>query len=92
MQTLADKANFFTVRGKEPWSLGREGKNMKRELLVCTSCKSAIFVDSMANKAPKWTGELGDTPNKRECINGQDDLKVFKRKHLRHELIKVDLE
>ncbi len=67
-------------------------KKMKRELLVCTIFKSGIFVDSVANKAPRWTGQVGDPPNTRERINGQDDLNVFKRKHLRHELIKVGLE
>ena len=64
---------------------------MNRELLVCMSCKSAIFVDSAANKAQRWTGEVGDPPNTRKRINGQDDLNVFKRKHLRHEMIGVDL-
>jgi len=64
---------------------------MNRELLVCCSCKSAIFVDSVANKAPRWTGEFGDPPNKRKRIDGQDDLRVFKREHLRHEMIEVEL-
>jgi hypothetical protein len=64
---------------------------MKRELLVCTICKAGIFVDSLANRAPKWTGEVGDSPDKRKGINGQDDLKVFKREHLRHEMIEVEL-
>jgi len=68
-----------------------EGKDMKRALLVCTRCKSAIFVDSMANNAPKWTGEVGDPPDKRKCINGQDDLNVFKQEHLGHGLIEVEL-
>ena len=63
---------------------------MNRELLVCTSCKSGIFVDSAANKAPRWTGEAGDPPNKRIRIDGQDDLGVFKRRHLRHETIEVE--
>ena len=64
---------------------------MNRELLVCMSCKSAIFVDSVANKAPRWTGEVGDPPDTRKSINGQDDLDVFKRIHLRHEMIEVEL-
>ena len=64
---------------------------MNRELLVCTNCRSAIFVASLANKAPKWTGEVGDPPNKRIEMGGQDDLRVFKRKHLRHEMIEVEL-
>ena len=64
---------------------------MNRELLVCASCKTAIVVDSAANKAPRWTGEVGDPPDKRKRINGQDDLNVFKRKHLSHEMIKVEL-
>ena len=64
---------------------------MNRELLVCTICKSAIFVDSVANKAPRWTGEVGDPPSKRKEIGGQDDLRVFKRKHLTHEMIEVEL-
>ena len=55
------------------------------------SCKSAIFVDSVANKAPRWTGEFGDPPSKRKRIDGQDDLRVFKGKHLRHEMIEVEL-
>ena len=64
---------------------------MNRGLLVCTSCKSAIFVDSVANEAPRWTGKVGDPPSIRKRINGQDDLYVFKRKHLRHEMIEVEL-
>ena len=64
---------------------------MNRELLVCTDCRSAIFVVSEANEAPKWTGETGDPPNKRIEIDGQDDLRVFKREHLRHEMIEVEL-
>jgi len=64
---------------------------MDRELLVCTRCKSAIFVDSVANRAPKWTGEVGDPPRKRKRLDGQDDLRVFKREHLRHEMIEVEL-
>jgi hypothetical protein len=67
------------------------GKNMNRELLICANCKSAIFVDSAANKAPRWTGETGDPPNKRIEIDSQDDLRVFKRKHLKHEIIEVEL-
>ena len=55
------------------------------------SCKSAIFVDSVANKAPRWTGEVVDPPSKTKMINGQDDLMVFKGKHLRHEMIEVEL-
>ena len=64
---------------------------MNKDLLVCRNCKSAIFVHSVANKAPRWTGEIGDPPDKRKCVNGQDDLKVFKREHLSHELIAVEL-
>jgi len=64
---------------------------MNRELLVCTSCKRAIFVDSVANRAPKWTGEVGDPPGQRRRIEGQDDLRVFKREHYRHETIEVEL-
>ena len=64
---------------------------MNRELLVCMGCKNAIFVDSAANKAPRWTGEVGDPPNTRRRIDGQDDLHVFKRKHLSHEVIEVEL-
>ena len=64
---------------------------MNRELLVCTICKSGIFVTSVANRAPGWAGEAGDPPNKRERIDGQDDLNVFKRKHLKHEMIEVEL-
>ena len=64
---------------------------MNRELLVCTNCKSAIFVVSVANKAPRWTGEVGDSPNKRKSIDGQDDLIVFKRRHWKHEMIEVEL-
>lgn len=55
------------------------------------SCKSVIFVDSVADKAPRWTGEVGDPPSKRKRIDGQDDLRVFKGKHLRHEMIEVEL-
>ena len=64
---------------------------MNRELLVCTRCKSGIFVDSVANKAPRWTGKAGDPPYKRLGIDGQDDLNVFKRRHLSHEMIEVEL-
>jgi len=64
---------------------------MKRELLVCTSCRSAIFVVSAANKAPRWTGETGDPPNKRKEIDGQDDLGAFKKKHFMHEMIEAEL-
>ncbi|MFB3885409.1 MAG: hypothetical protein ACE144_09265 [Thermodesulfobacteriota bacterium] len=64
---------------------------MNRELLVCTNCKSGIFVRSVANTAPRWTGEFGDPPNRRKRIDNQDDLSVFKRKHLRHEMIEVEL-
>ena len=64
---------------------------MKRELHVCTNCKSAIFVDSVANRAPRWTGEIGDPPNQRIKIDGQDDLRVFRKKHFRHEMIEVEL-
>ncbi len=64
---------------------------MSRELLVCTNCKNAIFVDSQANKASKWTGEPADHPGTRIEINGQDDLSVFKREHMRHEIIEVEL-
>ena len=64
---------------------------MNKGLLVCTSCMSAIFVDSVANKAPRWTGKVGDLPNTRKRINGQDDLNVFKRKHLGHKMIEVEL-
>ncbi len=59
--------------------------------MVCTSCKSAIFVDSVANRAPKWAGELGDPPSKRKRLDGKDDLRVFKRVHFRHEMIEVEL-
>lgn len=65
--------------------------NMNKELLVCTACKDAIFVDSVANKAPRWTGEVGDPPSKRKRIDGQDDLSVFKREHSKHEMIEVEL-
>ena len=64
---------------------------MSRELLVCTICKNAIFIDSVANKTPRWTGEVGDPPSKRKRIDGQDDLRVFKREHWRHEMIEVEL-
>ncbi len=64
---------------------------MNRELLVCTSCKRAIFLDSVANEAPRWTGEIGDPANKRIRIDGQNDLIVFKKKHLKHEMIEVEL-
>jgi hypothetical protein len=64
---------------------------MNKELLVCTFCKSAIIVDSVANNAPRWTGEVGDPPSKRKRIDGQDDLNVFKREHSRHEMIEVEL-
>jgi len=64
---------------------------MGRELLVCTICKSAIFINSVANKAPRWTGRIGDPPDQRKRIEGQDDLSVFKRDHSRHEMIEVEL-
>jgi hypothetical protein len=52
---------------------------------------SAIFVVSVADKAPRWTGKVGDFPNKRKRIDGQDGLIVFKRQHLKHEMIEVEL-
>ena len=64
---------------------------MGRELLVCTICKSAIFINSVANKAPRWTGRIGDPPDQRKRIDGQDDLSVFKRDHSRHEMSEVEL-
>jgi|OpeIllAssembly_1097287.scaffolds.fasta_scaffold2747809_1 hypothetical protein len=64
---------------------------MNRQLLICASCKTAIFVDSDANKAPRWTGKIGDPPNERMKIDGQDDLRVFKTNHLSHEMIEVAL-
>ncbi len=64
---------------------------MSRELLICTICKTAIFIDSVANKAPRWTGGPGDPPSERKMIDGQDDLRVFKREHSRHEMIEVEL-
>ena len=64
---------------------------MGRELLVCTICKSPIFINSVANKAPRWTGRIGDPPDQRKRIDGQDDLSVFKRDHSRHEMIEVEL-
>ncbi len=33
----------------------------------------------------------GDPPDTRMEIDGQDDLRVFKRKHLRHEIVEVEL-
>ena len=65
--------------------------NMNRELLVCVICKTAIFVESVANTAPRWTGAVGDPPSKRKRIDGQYDLRVFKREHSRHEMIEVEL-
>ena len=67
------------------------GENMKRELLVCTSCRRAVFVDSVTNNVPRWTGEVSDLRNKRKRIKGRDDPNVFKREHLRHEMIEVEL-
>ena len=64
---------------------------MNRGLLVCMDCKKAIFIDSVANESPRWTGEIGDPPSKRRRINGQDDLAVFKKKHIRHEMTVVEL-
>ena len=55
------------------------------------SCKSVIFVDSVADKAPRWTGEVGGPPSNRKRIDGQDDLRVFKTNHLSHEMIEVAL-
>ena len=65
--------------------------NKNRELLVCTMCKTAIFVDSAVHKAPRWTGEAGDPPSKRKRIDGQDNLSVFKKEHTMHEMIEVEL-
>ncbi|OGZ33603.1 MAG: hypothetical protein A2Y98_01570 [Candidatus Portnoybacteria bacterium RBG_19FT_COMBO_36_7] len=63
-----------------------------REILVCTDCKSAIFVDSVANTAPRFTGNFGDHPENREMIDGQDDLRDFKRTHRKHKVIEVKLK
>ena len=63
-----------------------------REILVCTNCKSAIFANSAANTAPRWTGKVGDAPKSRMMIGGQDDLDDFKITHREHEVIKVELK
>jgi len=52
-----------------------------RKILVCTKCSVAIFLDSAANRAPRWTGKIGDPPETREEIGGQDDLLEFRRVH-----------
>jgi hypothetical protein len=64
---------------------------VNRELLICTICKRAIFVDSPSNQAPRWTGNPGDPPNERIEIEGQDDLRVFTCQHLSHDVMEVEL-
>lgn len=66
---------------------------MIRKILVCLSCKGApaIFKKSAANKAPRWTGKIGDPPEKRKEIGEQDDLRDFRREHRRHKVIMANL-
>lgn len=63
-----------------------------REILVCLKCNRYIFINSLANQAPRWTGKIGDPIEKRKEIVGQDDLREFKRKHRRHEIIEAEPE
>lgn len=66
---------------------------MSRKILVCLSCKPspAILKKSAANKAPKWTGKVGDAPEARREIGGQDDLRDFSREHKGHKVITANL-
>jgi hypothetical protein len=64
---------------------------MERKILVCINCKAAIFLDSVANTAPRWTGKPGDPPKQRLEKRGQDDLKDFKVIHRKHKVIKASL-
>lgn len=64
---------------------------MSRKLLVCTNCEVAIFLNSSANTAPRWTGKIGDPAEKRIERRGQDDERDFKIEHSRHKPIVVEL-
>lgn len=62
---------------------------MARKILVCTDCTVFVPLGSPTNKAPRFTGEIGDDPETRKEILGQDDLRDFKEKHRRHKLLEV---
>ena len=66
---------------------------MARKVLVCVSCKGApaILKDSAANKAPRWSGNVGDSPETRREIIGQDDRRDFRRAHRGHKVITASL-
>jgi hypothetical protein len=64
---------------------------MARKILVCETHKKAIFLKSIANTAPRWTGRPGDPPEQRQEIGGQDDLKSFKKDHRKCKKIRVSL-
>jgi len=66
---------------------------MVRKILVCLSCKPVCVIvkKSAANKAPRWTGRVGDAPETRREIGDQNDLRDFRRKHRGHRVVTANL-
>jgi len=64
---------------------------MGRKILVCINCKAAIFLDSVANTVPRWTGRTGDPVERRIEKHGQDDERDFKIEHRGHKSIVAEL-
>lgn len=64
---------------------------MGRKILVCINCEVAIFLNSSANTAPRWTGKIGDPAEKRIENRGQDDERDFKIIHRGHKSIVAEL-
>lgn len=67
---------------------------MARKILVCTNCEAYVPLDSPTNNVPRFTGKIGDEPETRKEIPGQDDLRDFRKKHRgkKHKLLKVKNE
>jgi len=65
---------------------------MAIKILVCSNCEVYVPLDSPTNKAPRYTGKIGDNPETRKEISGQDDLRDFKKKHRRHKLLQAGNE
>ncbi len=63
---------------------------MAKKLFVCTMCNLAIFLDSAANKEPRWDGDLR-APDKIKEIGNQDDLRDFRKAHKGHNVIRAEL-
>jgi len=61
---------------------------MGQKILVCTECHLFISLDSAANKAPRWKGDLR-APGKIKEIDDQNDLRDFRQAHKGHSVIKA---